>query len=92
MQCFQLDNVWKMRQEGKTNRQGSWELKVLDWPKCSFWFFSYILWKNLNKFTGQANIKDDCNASGAEDNICINIEGGEIFFPHQNTELAHPSK
>lgn len=86
MQCFQLDKVWEMRQEGKTNRQGSWELNVLGWPKSSFAFFSYMLRKTLNKLTSQSNIKDDCNASGAEDNICINIEGGEIFFSHQNTE------
>ena len=86
MQCFQLDKVWEMRQEGKTSRQGIWELNVLGWPKSSFAFFSYMLWKTLNKLASQSNIQDDCNASGAEDNICINIEGGEIFFPHQNTE------
>ena len=29
-------------------------LIILDWPKCSFGFFHYILWKTPNELIGQA--------------------------------------
>ena len=30
--------------------------EILGWPKCSFWFFCVILWKNQNKRFGQPKI------------------------------------